>query len=81
MVFLEKLWEIGQLVGGTISRTTERNLGYMSYSLNSLKEVAYGDYKFIRGSFIGVIKGDTRSLDCSPYVRSEDTFLLRDRAV
>ena len=34
--------------------------GYMSYSLNSLKGAYIGDY-------IGVIRGDTRSLDYSSY--------------
>ena len=38
--------------------------GYMSYSLNSLKGGYKGDYI---GGIIGVIKGDTRSLDYSSY--------------
>ena len=36
----------------------------MSYSLNSLKGAIYGN---IYGTTIGVIKGDTRSLDYSSY--------------
>ena len=36
----------------------------MSYSLNSLKGVIYG---IIYGTTIGLIKGDTRSLDNSSY--------------
>ena len=37
---------------------------YMSHSLNSLKEGYIGDYL---GTTIGLIKGDTRSLDYSSY--------------
>ena len=37
----------------------------MSYSLNSLKGGYIGDYM---GTTIGVIKGDTRSLDSSSHV-------------
>ena len=37
----------------------------MSYSLNSLKGVYMGDYM---GTTIGVIKGETRSLDSSSYI-------------
>ena len=36
----------------------------MSYSLNSLKGVIWG---IIYGTTIGVIRGDTRSLDYSSY--------------
>ena len=36
----------------------------MSYSLNSLKGVIYG---ILWGTIIGVIKGDTRSLDNGSY--------------
>ena len=36
----------------------------MSYSLYSLKRGYIGDYM---GTTMGVIKGDTRSLDCSSY--------------
>ena len=38
---------------------------YMSHSLNSLKGVYIG---IIYGTTIGVIKGDTRSLDYSSYL-------------
>ena len=38
---------------------------YMSYSLNSLEGGYIGDY--IGDYYIGVIKGDTRSLDYSSY--------------
>ena len=48
-----------------------KNLGgkdkQMSYSLNSLKGGYIGDYI---GTTIGVIKGDTRSLDYGSYVFS-----------
>ena len=37
---------------------------YMSYSLNSLKGGYIGDYI---GTTVGVIKGDTRSLDYNTY--------------
>ena len=36
----------------------------MSYSLNSFKGINIGDYI---GTTIGVVKGDTRSLDYSSY--------------
>ena len=36
----------------------------MSYSLGSLKGVIWG---ILYGSIIGVLKGDSRSLDCSSY--------------
>ena len=39
-------------------------LGYMSYSLNSLKGV---NKRILLGTTIGLIKGDTRSLDYNPY--------------
>ena len=42
---------------------------YMSYSLNSLKGRYIGDYI---GTTMGVMKGDTMSLDYSSYVDMED---------
>ena len=39
-------------------------LGYMSYSLNSLKGI---NKRILLGTIIGLIKGDTRSLDCNHY--------------
>ena len=44
---------------------------YMSYSLNSLKGGYIGD----QGTTIGVIKGDTRSLDYSSYEEAHTKFL------
>ena len=43
---------------------------HMSYSLSSLMGGYMGDYVIIYGTTIGVIKGDTRSLEHSSYFRN-----------
>ena len=45
----------------------------MSYSLNSFKGVYIGDYI---GTTMGVIKGDTRSLDNGSYEQSKSTMIF-----
>ena len=47
-------------------------MAHMSYSPNSLKGVIWG---IIYGTTIGVIKGDTRSLDCSSYIKAPERSL------
>ena len=47
---------------------------HMSYSLNSLKGFYRGLY---RGGIMGLIKGDTRSLDYSPYVLNPEPNHLK----
>ena len=54
-------------------RAPSMRVQYMSYNLNSLK----GDYTgIVQGTTIGVIKGDTRSLDYSSYVQPLVSSLL-----
>ena len=54
----------GRLMMQTQKRITALTTSHLSYSLNSLKGVIEG---IIYGTTIGVIKGDTRSLDDSIY--------------
>ena len=51
----------------------EMHIAHMSYSLNSLKGGCIGDYI---GTTIGVIKGDTRSLDNGTYLDPFHTIPL-----
>ena len=46
-----------------LARSLWHVIDHPSYSLNSLKGIIYG---IIEGTTIGVIKGDTRSLDYGP---------------